>query len=254
MSDIVATQVNIPAADGVIDAHAYHPVGPGAWPAVLLFTDIRGVRPVFEAMGQRLAALGYAVLLPNTYYRGGRAPVVDPTLPVADDAAKGRRAVLRATLTPEALRADIAVLLDYLTAQPYVRGPQTGVIGYCMSGSFALRAAAAFPDRIAAAASFHGGGLATEAPDSPHLNVERIKAQLYFGHAEADASMPPEAIARLDSALTQAGVKFTSEIYAARHGFAVTDGAAYDEAAAEKHWHNLLGLFDAALGQKTVSS
>ncbi len=136
-----------------------------------------------------------------------------------------------------------------------LRSPQTGVIGYCMSGSFALRAAADFPDRIAAAASFHGGGLATEAPDSPHLNVERIKAQLYFGHAEADASMPPEAIARLDSALTQAGVKFTGEIYAARHGgFAVADGPAYNATAAEKHWQSLLGLFDAALGQKTVSS
>ncbi len=247
MSDIITAQVNIPTADGVIDAHTYHPAGPGAWPAVLLFTDIRGVRPVFEAMGQRLAALGYAVLLPNTYYRGGRAPVVDPTLPVADEAAKGRRAALRAALTPEALRADIAVLLDYLAAQPYVRGLQTGVIGYCMSGSFALRAAADFPDRIAAAASFHGGGLATEAPDSPHLNVERIKAQLYFGHAEADASMPPEAIARLDSALTQGGVKFTSEIYAARHGFAVADGPAYNATAAEKHWQSLTVLFGATL-------
>ncbi len=102
MSDIITAHVNIPtAADGVIDAHAYHPARPGAWPTVLLFTDIRGVRPVFEAMGQRLAALGYAVLLPNTYYRGGRAPVVDPTLPVADEAAKGRRAALRAALTPE---------------------------------------------------------------------------------------------------------------------------------------------------------
>lgn len=248
MSDIVTAQVNIPAADGVIDAHAYHPAGSGTWPAMLLlFTDIRGVRPVFEAMGQRLAAHGYAVLLPNTYYRGGHAPVLDPTLPVADEAAKARRATLRAALTPQALRADILLLLDYLAAQPYVHGAKVGVIGYCMSGSFALRAAADFPNRIAAAASFHGGSLATAAPDSPHLNAGRIKAQLYFGHAEADASMPPEAIARLDSALAQAGVKFTSEVYAARHGFAVADGPAYDAAAAEKHWQSLLGLFGSTL-------
>jgi carboxymethylenebutenolidase len=201
-------------------------------------------------MGRRLAASGYVVLLPNIYYRAGRAPVVDPTLPINDEAARARRNELRATLTPEVVRADLAAQLDYLARDSHVRGPQAGVVGYCLTGAFALRTAEDFPERIAAAASFHGGGLASDAPDSPHLRVDRIKARLYFGYADEDASMPPEMIGRLETALRKAGVPFRSDLYTgARHGFAVEDGQAFDRAAAERHWHNLIDLFDSAFAK-----
>lgn len=240
--------VAIAAEAGLIDADLLRPADGLPRPAVLLLTDIRGVRPAFEAMAARIAARGYVVLLPNLYYRGGPAPVVDPTLPVTDENARVRRGELRAALTPEAIRADLRALLDYLHGHPDVRGAGIGVVGYCMSGSFALRAAAAFPQRVAAAAIFHGGGLASDAPDSPHRDLAGIKARLYFGHADQDASMPAEMISRLDAALDAAGIDFRAELYeGARHGFAVADSPAFDHDAAERHWRNLIALFDTTL-------
>jgi carboxymethylenebutenolidase len=239
--------VDIVTDQGVIDAHLFHPEEAGSWPGVLLLTDIRGVRPAFQAMGRRLAANGYVVLLPNIYYRAGRAPVVDPTLPINDEVARARRSELRATLTPDVVRTDLAAQLDYLASQQHVRGDRAGVVGYCLTGAFALRAAEDFPDRIAAAASFHGGGLASDAPDSPHLRVDQVGARLYLGYADEDPSMPPEMIERLETALRKAGVPFRSELYTgARHGFAVEDGQAFDRDAAERHWRNLIDLFDSA--------
>jgi len=251
--DVTGTTIDIDTEHGVVDAELFHPTGPGAWPAVLLLTDIRGLRPAFAAMGQRLASHGYVVLLPNLYYRGGRAPVVDPSLPVNDEGARTRRAALRAALTPAAIRADLGALLDFLAGHARVQGSHTGVVGYCMSGSFALRAAAAFPERIAAAASFHGGGLASDAPDSPHLEVTGIKAELYFGYADQDASMSPEMIDRLEVALRDHDISFVSELYVgARHGFAVEDSPAFSHDAAERHWRNLIDLFDTTLGAKAL--
>ena len=239
--------VEIAGGDGVIDAQLFHPAADGAWPGVLLLTDIRGVRPAFAAMGRRLAAQGYSVLLPNLYYRAGRAPVVDPSLPVQDETARARRNALRAALTPEAIRADLAAQLDFLAGSGVVRGTAAGVVGYCMSGAFALRAAVDFPQRIAAAASFHGGGLATDAADSPHRHLERIRARLYFGYADEDASMPPEMIELLETSLRDSAIPFRSDLYVgARHGFAVADGAAFDPEAAERHWRNLIDLFAGA--------
>lgn len=247
-TETVGQSVDIVAGDGVIDAQLFYPATDGAWPGVLLLTDIRGVRPAFAAMAARVASHGYTVLLPNLYYRAGRAPVVDPNLPVRDETARVRRAELRAALTPEAIWADLTAQLNFLASNSRVRGAPTGIVGYCMSGAFVLRAAVDFPQRIAAAASFHGGGLATDAADSPHLLVARIKAQLYFGYADEDASMPPEMIERLETALRDSGIPFRSDLYAgARHGFAVADGAAFDHDAAERHWRNLIALFDGAL-------
>ncbi len=246
-AQVTSSAVEIATAAGVIDAQLFHPAA-GSWPGLLLLTDIRGARPAFDEMGRHLAAHGYTVLLPNLYYRGGHASAIGPALSTNDDAAKTRRAALRAALTPSAWHDDLTGLLAFLDAHERVRGRQYGIVGYCMSGGFALRGAADFPDRIAAAASFHGGGLATDAEDSPHLRAAEIKARLYFGHADADASMPPEAIARLDAALSAAGVDSTSETYTgARHGFAVSDGQAYNAEAAARHWRSLLRLFDSSL-------
>ncbi|MFT4198716.1 MAG: dienelactone hydrolase family protein [Pseudoxanthomonas sp.] len=238
---------DIPSADGLIDAETFHPDGSGPFPALLLFTDIRGPRPVYSRLAQRLAGRGLYVLLPHPYYRAGRAPVVDPALPVQDERAHAQRQALRAALTPAALVRDFDALVAFLDARPETDAQRLGVVGYCMSGAFALRLAARFPARVRAAASFHGGGLTTDAADSPHLLADRLAARLYFGHAEQDASMPAAAIALLERSLAQAGADFRSEVYPARHGFAIEDASAYDAAAAARHLQALQALLDDTL-------
>ncbi|HEX8440769.1 dienelactone hydrolase family protein [Archangium sp.] len=241
--------VDIKTREGTMDAKVFHPEGQqGPWSAVILLTDAFGIRPVFEAMARRLAKAGHVVLLPNVYYREGRAPLPNLNGSFADEAFRKRIFGLIATLTPERIRTDAAAALDFLAGLPQVKGPKVGVVGYCMSGAMAVHMAADFPDRIVAAASFHGGRLATDAPDSPHRVVGKVKGELYFGHADQDGSMPAEAIARLEAALKEAGVTAQSELYTgARHGYAVEGSAAYDKEASERHWSKLLALFGRTL-------
>ncbi len=235
--------ITIGAPDGTVDGYFYTPEGAGPWPGVIQFTDIMGVRPANRGMAQRLADAGFAVLLPNPYYR--RGPIADalpPGTPGEPDYL-GKLLVLKAELTSDLVRADVGACLDWLDARPDVRPGQTGVVGYCMSGGFALRSAADFPDRIGAAASFHGGELATDAPDSPHLGAPAIRAPLLIGHADQDALIPLPMIERLTAALDAAGVEHESEIYPAQHGWCVPGSARYDAASAEKAWERLLALF-----------
>lgn len=243
------SRIDVAAQDGVIDAYFVTPEGGGPFPAVVLLSDIRGSRPTYDAMADRLARSGYAVLLPNLYHRGGRAPHIAPGQTMADAGVGERLRGHRAALTPEALQGDFAALTAFLDASPQVDARRIGVVGYCMSGAFALRFAAQFPDRVRAAASFHGGDLArADDAQSPHLLAPRIKARLYIGHADQDASAPPDQIARLDGALAAAGVEHVAELYeGALHGFAITDAAAYNARASEDHWTSLLGLFAGAL-------
>ncbi|ADO69554.1 dienelactone hydrolase family protein [Stigmatella aurantiaca] len=241
--------VDIQTPEGTQDAKLYHPEGPGRWPAVIVLTDAMGTRPTFEAMAERLAAAGYAVLLPNVFYREGRAPLPGMVGSFEDEVFRKRIFGLMGSLTPERIKADAAAQLGFLAGHAQVKGRGVGVVGYCMGGSFAVRMMADFPDRIVAAASYHGGRLATDSPDSPHLLAGRLKGEIYFGHADQDASMPAEAIARLEAALKTAGVKHQSEIYVgARHGFAVEGSPVYDPSAAERHWQTLLALFGRTLG------
>ncbi|OJT24449.1 dienelactone hydrolase [Archangium sp. Cb G35] len=236
--------IDIKTREGTMDAKLFHPENQKPGPGVILLTDAMGLRPVFEAMGRRLAKAGYVVLLPNLYYREGRAPLPNMEGSFADEAYRKRIMGLIATLTPERVITDATAELDFLSAQPQVKGHRVGVAGYCMSGSIAVHMAAALPERIAAAASFHGGRLATDSPDSPHRVVGKVKGELYFAHADQDGSMPAEAIARLEAALKESGVKAQSELYSgARHGFAVEGMASYDKDAAERHWSKLLELF-----------
>ncbi len=241
--------VDIKTREGTLDAKVFQPEGQqGPWPAIILLTDAFGIRPVFEAMARRLAKARYVVLLPNVYYREGRAPLPNLNGSFADEAFRKRIYGLIGTLTPERLKNDAAAELDFLAGLPEVKGSKVGVVGYCMSGAIAVHMAAGHPERIAAAASFHGGRLATDAPDSPHHVVGKVKGELYFGHADQDGSMPAEAISRLEATLKETGVKAHSELYAgARHGFAVEGSAAYDKDAAERHWSKLLELFDRTL-------
>jgi len=240
--------IDVPTPDGTMDAKLFHPAGPGPWPAVIMMPDAGGIRPAFEHMARRLADAGYVVLLPNPFYREGRATSLQLAGSFADEAYRKRIYPLIATLTPERIRADSAAELDFLAKDPRVKGPRVGVVGYCMSGSLAVRIAADHPAVVAAAASNHGGRLATEAPDSPHRRVGDVRGELYFGHADQDASMPADAIARLEEALKQSGARYRSELLpGARHGYAVEDAPAFDPGASEHHWQRLLDLFGRTL-------
>lgn len=234
--------VDVPTRDGVADAYLVQPDGEGAYPGVLLFMDAFGLRPRLTEMADRIAGRGYRVLVPNLFYRAGRAPLVDLS-GLADPERRGQIFAevmpLIGALTPERMAADTGSYLDHLGADPAV------LVGYCMGALNALRTAEAHPDRVRALAGFHGARMATDEPDSPHLAVGTIKAELYLAFADNDQSMPADAIAKLDAALDAAGVTYTSEVYpGAQHGFTMADTAAYDEEAEKRHWVNLFALLD----------
>jgi len=236
-------------AGGTADAVVYWPEGERQWPGVLHLTDIGGIRPAYHDMARRLAAEGYVVLMPNVFYRTSRPPVLERKPGDSEEVFRKRFAELTSPLTPEAIEGDAAIYLDVLARHPAVlAGSRFGVVGYCYTGGFALRVAAACPSRVAAAASFHGGSLATEAPASPHLLLPRIQAQLYFGHAVNDRSMPAEAIRTLDAALEKWGGKYRSEIYeGAYHSWTASDSPVYNAAQAERAFSKLTELLAAAL-------
>ncbi|MPY51382.1 dienelactone hydrolase family protein [Streptomyces acidicola] len=251
MTTVRGTSVDISTPDGTADAYLAFPDDNSPHPAVLFYMDAYGLRPHLKKMADRLAEAGYTVLVPNVFYRHGPAPVFD--LPDYVDPQEHPKLweqitpVLR-SLTPELATRDARAYLDYLAGRPEAADGPVGVTGYCMGARRALRTAGDYPDRVAAAACFHGGGLATDAPDSPHLLADRITAELYFGHADQDQSMPPEQIDRLDTALTEAGVRHRTEVYTgAAHGYTQADTAMYDAEASERHWTALLSLLNRSL-------
>ena len=239
--------VLISTPDGTCDASLHTPAGGGPWPAVIMFPDAFGVRDTFHAMAQRLADLGYAVLLPDPYYRSGPFAPFDANTAFADPDERKRLMDLIGTVTKDAATRDTGAYLEFLAAQPEVADTKVGTTGYCMGGGFALTAAGRFPDRVGAAASFHGGQIASTAPDSPHLLAGAITATVYVAGAENDGSFDDEQFDRLSKALTEAGVDHTLVTYPAAHGFAVPDNPTYDEAAAARHWDALQTLYGSAL-------
>ncbi|MEU2289089.1 dienelactone hydrolase family protein [Streptomyces sp. NPDC013178] len=246
MTSVQGTAVDIPTEDGVADAYLAHPADGSPRPGVLLYQDAFGLRPHLRAMADRLAGAGYTVLVPNVFYRHGRAPVVE--LPeFIDPAARPEMwkqlSPIMQSLTNDLAMRDAGAYLRWLAESPLVADGPVALTGYCMGARLSLLTAGTYPDRVAAAAGFHGGRLATDAPDSPHLVADRVKAELYFGHADEDASLPPEQIKRLEDALTAAGVRHRCEVYeGAHHGFTQADTAAYHEEGAERHWTALLDL------------
>jgi carboxymethylenebutenolidase len=212
-----------------------------------MYPDAGGARDTFRAMAQQLADLGYAVLLPNLYYRQGEFEPIGATV-FTDPAEWARLMELAASLTEQMAARDTEAVLEFLAVQPEV-APRTkvGTTGYCMGGSFALTAAGRHPDRVGAAASFHGGQIASTAPDSPHLLAGSIQATLYIAGAENDDSFDDEQFERMSTALTEAGVEHTLVTYPAAHGFAVPDNPTYDEAAAARHWQALEELYASTL-------
>ena len=241
--------IDIATADGTADAYLSLPDGGRPAHGVLLCMDAFGLRPRISEMADRIAARGYAVLAPNLFYRSGRAPIfVVPDLsdPEARGAFFGRIRPLIDALTPERIVSDGGAYLDALAEHA---GEPAALTGYCMGVRMAWRVAGAYPDRVAALAGFHAGGLVSDDPDSPHLSADRLRARVLFGHADNDRSMTPEHIRTLDAALDAAAVEHQTAVYkGAQHGYTMSDTAAYDEPAAERSFAELYALLDTALG------
>ena len=235
--------ITIPAADGLCPAFLFTPAGHGPWPAVLFFMDGFGIRPALMDMAQRLADHGYAVLLPDMYYRWG---AYQPLVPAEVFKGDFRATIgpMMATTGNAAAARDSAAFLAWLGTCPDVAGSAIGVVGFCMGGGMALTAAGTYPDRVVAAASFHGGRLVSDAPDSPHLLAGAIRAELLVAGADNDASYPPEMHDALVTALDAAGVRHTSAIWPGlAHGWMKSDFPVYDAAGAERGWQAMLDLF-----------
>jgi len=240
--------VDIKTADGVADSHVFYPDDPGSLAAVIFFMDGLGISPEMHAMGRRLAAAGYYVVQPNLFYRAGRSPLLDAAKVFTDKAEMAKLLGLVQQLTPDVVLRDAGAWLQFLSQQPQVKGSKVGAVGYCMGGAMVLRAAAQYPDRIVAGASFHGGRLGADAPDSPHHLAPKIRAKLHIGLAETYDWMTPEMVDRLTAAFDKAGVDYQAEVYpGTRHGWAVADTPVYQQEGAEHHWDRLLDLFRTTL-------
>ncbi|RUW66269.1 MULTISPECIES: dienelactone hydrolase family protein [unclassified Mesorhizobium] len=238
--------LEIKTQDGSAKARLFRPAAP-AKAGIILYMDIFGPRPALDQMAGRLAGHGYAVLVPDLFYRYVPYGPFDPKTAFAEEKSKAALLMLSGGTTQGMTIRDGAAFLDALTAAG-ITGP-VGVVGYCMGGARALNAAASYPDRIAAAASFHGGNLASDAADSPHRKAASIKARVYVGVAGVDRSFPPEQSARLAEALRVAEVDHAIENYVGvAHGWCVPDHSVYDAAAAERHWKRLTTLFAETLG------
>lgn len=210
--------------------------------------DGLGIRPAMLQLGERLATHGYFALLPDLYYRAGPYEPLDPKAVFAD--AEKRKAVMAkcfAVATSANIMSDTRAFLDYLVAQQDVKPGGIGITGYCMGGRLSLIAAGTYPDSIVAAASYHGGRLAADDPDSPHRLAQKMKARVYVAGAIEDQSFPDDMKARLQKALTDAGVDHKIETYPAKHGWVFSDFPVYDAAASERHWQTLLALFESKL-------
>ena len=245
---IEEAEVDVKTPDGTTDAYFVHP-GEGKYPGVLMWPDIYGLRPAFRQMARRLAEAGYAVLVPNPFYRTKRAPTAPENPDFNDPPTRDALMALMNSLTPGAVVTDARAFVGWLDAQTAVdRKRRIGTMGYCMSGSYTMRAAAALPERIGAGASFHGGGLVTDKPDSPHLLIPNIKAQFLLAIAENDDKRQPEAKSVLRDAFARANVPAEVEVYAgAMHGWCPPDSHVYNDAQAEKAWSRMLALFKTTL-------
>ena len=250
------TDLSIPTPDGGARAFAFTPdAGAGPWPAAIIFMDAPAIRPALFDMGERLAQAGYYVLLPDLFWRAG--PYDPPDLVAAragDPQAVAAFQKLRGSTSAEKQMVDAKACLDWLARQPGVKPGKVGVTGYCMGGSIALRAAGLFPDRIAAAASFHGGNMATDADDSPHKLAPQIKAKVLVGGADEDRGFDEAQCDRLAAALEAAGVDADVSIWKGlKHGWVPADMPVHDAAGAERHWKALIGLFDATLKEPATA-
>jgi carboxymethylenebutenolidase len=245
----IESEVSIVTPDGTCDAYFVHRTT-GADPAVLIWPDIFGLRPAFRQMGKRLADAGYAVLVVNPFYRKSKAPTSVPHASMDDPATREALMTLARSLTPHTATTDAKAFIGWLDQHPAVsKERKMGVTGYCMGGPLVMRTAATFPDRIGAAASFHGGGLVTDKPDSPHLLIPKMKAHFLIAIASNDDAKQPDAKGALKNAFAEAKLSAEVEVYAgALHGWCPPDSHVYNQEAAEKAWGRLLALLKEGLG------
>jgi carboxymethylenebutenolidase len=244
---VTESDVEITTPDGVCDAYFVHPSS-GRSAAVLVWPDILGLRPAFRQMGKRLAESGYSVLTVNPFYRQAKSPVVPEGASFADESVRNTVFPMARALNATTHTTDAKTFIAWIDAQSSVdTSRKIGTTGYCMGGPIVMRTAAAVPDRVGAGASFHGGGLVTQNPDSPHLLVPTMKASFLFAVAENDDMQDPNAKNVLRETYDKAGLEAEIEVYPAQHGWCPPDSAVYDEAQAERAWARLLALFETAL-------
>ena len=242
---VVEKDVNVPMASGVSDSALFYPEGKGPWPGVLVWTDILGLRPVFREMGRRLAAEGYVVLVPNPFYRNAKAPIVDGSFDFSKPEDRAKVMPMAAALTAEANINDAKSYVVFLDQQSQTdKKKKMGVQGYCMGGPLTFRTAATQADRIGAAATFHGGGLVTDKPESPHLLIPKMKAEVLCCVADNDDKRDPAAKDKLKEAFAVAHLKATVEVHeGCNHGWTVRGSQVYNEAGAERAWAELTALY-----------
>jgi carboxymethylenebutenolidase len=253
---VTEQNVEIKTPDGTCDAAFSHP-STGSYPAVIVWPDAFGLRPSLREIGKRLAAEGYSVLVPNPFYRVAKAPVFQDasSFDFGNQADRAKLTPLMGSINAEgAVEKDAAAFVAFLDAQPQVnKAKKVGTQGYCMGGPLVVRTAAAVPGRVGAGASFHGGGLVTPNPTSPHLLAPKIKARMYFGIASNDDRSQPDAKDKLREAFAAANVPAEIEVYGSLHGWCIPDmpqqnGAPiYDRPDAERAWTKLLALYKTAL-------
>ena len=246
--DVRELNITVKTPDGLAEAYLAHPSA-GRHPAVLVWVDAFGLRPAFRQMGKRLAESGYTVLIPNPYYRTAKVPVLPEGLDFSKDADRAQIMKVMSTLTPQTHVIDALAFTTFLdTVASTDRSKKMGTTGYCMGGPMTMRTAAERADRIGAAGSFHGGGLVTDAPDSPHLLIPKIKARYLFAIAENDDKAQPEAKTVLKDSFAKAKLPAEVEVYqGTMHGWCPPDAAVYNQAQAEKAWSRLLDTFKTAL-------
>lgn len=253
---VVDVDVRVPTPAGMCDAAVCHRDESGSWPAVIMYPDIFGLRPVTREMARRLASDGYVVVVPNIFYRSTAAPGLGPTFDFSNPADRAQLDSLRAPLTADAIAQDAAAFVDFLDHHPSVdTHRKIGVFGYCFGGQLTMRAAAAAPTRVGAAAVFHGGnGLATDTPDSPHLLIPKMTAKFYCGVAGSDDDKDPSIKTKLANAFQSAHLDAEIEVYkGAEHGWCMKDAHAtaghpvYNAVEAERAWGKLVRLFKQVL-------
>ena len=245
---MIETTLDIPTKDGAVETFVCHPER-GAYPPVLFLMDAPGIRDELYDMARRLATVGYYVLLPNLYYRAGKDTKYGPDVLTQGSAEQQRMRAVRTKMTIPPVMDDIAAMLDFVDRQEAVRRGPVGAHGYCMSGPYALAAAARYPDRVVAAASFYGTWLVNNAEESPHRNLGKVKGELYIACAEHDELAPLPMVEELRQLFERAGTAGEIELYpGVHHGFAFPERWCYDKPAAERHWERLIALYQRRLG------
>lgn len=245
---MIERTLDLETAAGAMETFICHPERGGPFPPVLFLMDAPGIREELRDMARRIGTVGYYVLLPNLYYRAGRDTFYGPDVLEKGSAEHRRMRAVRTRMTIPPVMEDVADMLAFIGRQPEAGHGPVGCHGYCMSGPYALAAAARFPDRIAAAASFYGTWLVSDAEESPHLSFPRMRGEVYIACAEHDELAPMPMVEELRSLFEQAGTAGELEIYpAVHHGFAFPQRWCYDKPAAERHWERLLALYERRL-------